>query len=85
MKNETKATNITVLVEVLNSLKPYNFNWDISDIICCFLNLDAFDWLSSEDYKSAMDLFKYYGGSINPFIFFKNYFLQKNSKFPQPL
>ena len=65
LQKEAKVTNVIVLVEVLNSLKPNNFNGDINDIIFCLLNLDIFDWLSAEDYKSAMDLFKYYGGSIN--------------------
>ena len=64
-ETETKATNITVLVEVLNSLKPNNFNGDIREIIFQLLNLDTFDWLTAEDYNSAMDLFNYYGGSVN--------------------
>ncbi|WP_405269806.1 type II toxin-antitoxin system VapC family toxin [Methanobrevibacter sp.] len=65
LQKEAIVTNIIVLVEVLNSLKPNNFNGNINDIIFCLLNLDIFDWLSDEDYKSAMELFKYYGGSIN--------------------
>ena len=65
LQKEAKVTNVIVLVEVLNSLKPNNFNGDINDIIFYLLNLDIFDWLSTEDYKSAMELFKYYGGSIN--------------------
>ena len=29
------------------------------------LNLDIFDWLSVEDYKSAAEKFKCYNGSVN--------------------
>ena len=65
LETETKATNITVLVEVLNSLKPNNFNGDIREIIFQLLNLDTFDWLTAEDYNSAMEVFNYYGGSVN--------------------
>ena len=65
LQKEAKVTNITVLVEVLNSLKPNNFNGDIKEIIFHLLNLDTFDWLSAEDYKSSMELFRYYGGSVN--------------------
>ena len=31
--NETKITNITVLVEVLNSINSYNFHGDINELI----------------------------------------------------
>jgi predicted nucleic acid-binding protein len=64
LKNETKVINITVLVEVLNALKKNNFQGSINDIINQLLNLDIFDWLSVEDYKSAAE-FKYYNGSVN--------------------
>ena len=33
LQKEAKVTNVIVLVEVLNSLKPNNFNGDINDII----------------------------------------------------
>ena len=62
--NETKAINITVLVEVLNSLKKNNYQGNVDKIIhdC---NLDVFDWLTLEDYKAAVEKFKFYGGAIN--------------------
>lgn len=65
LKNESKATNITVLVEVLNSLKPYNFIGDVDEVIRQLINLDVFDFLSSEDYQKAMELCKFYNFSIN--------------------
>jgi hypothetical protein len=65
LKSETKATNITVLVEVLNSIKFNNFDGNINEIIHQLLHLDIFDYLTAEDYKKAMDLFKYYNFSIN--------------------
>lgn len=65
LEKEAKVTNITVLVEVLNSIKPNNFKGNIREIIFHLLNLDEFDGLSADDYKSAMVLFRYYGGSVN--------------------
>ncbi len=44
-----KATNIPVLVEVLNSLKQYNFMGDVNEIISQFVNLDVFGFLSVGD------------------------------------
>ena len=60
LKNETKVINITVFVEVLNALKKNNFQGSINDIINQLFNLDIFDWLSAEDYKSAAEKFRYY-------------------------
>ena len=51
LQNETKATNITVLVEVLNSLKANNFNGNFDAILSELVNLDIFDYLSVEDYQ----------------------------------
>lgn len=65
LDNETKATNITVLVEVLNSLKRNNFNGNVKDIVNQLLNVHVFDFLSRDDYKKAMDLFRFYNHSIN--------------------
>ena len=65
LKNDAKATNITVLVEVLNSLKENNFNGSFDVIIQKLVNLDIFDYLSIEDYHKAMDLCKFYNFSIN--------------------
>lgn len=63
--NETKATNITVLVEVLNSLKVNNFYGDFDEIIHELLDMDVFDYLSAEDYRKAIDLQRFYNFSIN--------------------
>ena len=65
LKNETKATNITVLVEVLNSLKANNFKGSFDGIVKELVNLDIFDYLSVEDYQKAMELCKFYNFSIN--------------------
>ena len=65
LAKEAKATNITVLVEVLNSLKVNNFNGNFDAIIAKLVNLDVFDYLSVEDYQKAMDLCKFYNFSIN--------------------
>lgn len=65
LDKEAKATNITVLVEVLNSLKRNNFSGNFKDIVAELLNVQVFDFLSEEDYKNAMDLFRFYNHSIN--------------------
>ena len=65
LKNEEKATNITVLVEVLNSITPTNFQGDLNVLISKFLNLQIFDWLSEEDYRAAMVKFRHFGGAVN--------------------
>ncbi|MBR6993841.1 type II toxin-antitoxin system VapC family toxin [Methanobrevibacter sp.] len=65
LENESKATNITVLVEVLNSLTNYNFFGNIDDLLSYLFNFEILDCLTSHDYNSAMLLFKYYNGSIN--------------------
>ena len=65
LENEAKATNIIVLVEVLNSLNRYNFFGDVGEVISSIVNLTVFDCLTAEDYKAAMDLFWYYDGAIN--------------------
>ena len=65
LEKETKATNITVLVEVLNSLKLNNFNGSFEGILHELLHLGVFDYLSIEDYRKAMRLYKFYNFSIN--------------------
>jgi hypothetical protein len=62
LESESKATNITVLVEVLNSLNRYNFFGDIGQLISSIVNLNIFDCLSAEDYREATVLYRYYGG-----------------------
>ena len=63
--NETKVINVTVIVEVLNTLKRNNYKGSIEDIIGELCNVDIVDWLTKEDYKLALDKFKFYNGSIN--------------------
>lgn len=65
LNHETKATNITVLVEVLNSITPTNFQGNVEEVIDKLINLQVFDWLTPEDYRKAMEKFKFYNGSIN--------------------
>ena len=42
LKSEAKVTNITVLLEVLNSISPYNFFGDVTDLRNYLLNLQVF-------------------------------------------
>ena len=65
LKNETKATNITVLVEVLNSINQNNFQGSIEDLINHLLDFQVFDFLTVSDYESARVLFNYYNRSID--------------------
>ena len=65
LRNETKVINITVIVEVLNSLRKNNYKGNIEDIIGELCNVDILDLLSKDDYKKAMEKFRFYDGSIN--------------------
>lgn len=65
LKNETKVINITVVVEVLNALKKNNFRGNIKEIIIELCKVDILDWLTKEDYRLAMEKFRFYNGSIN--------------------
>ena len=65
LENEAKVINLTVLVEVLNSIKKTNYDEDMDDLLDCLLNLDVFDYLDITDYRDAMRWFKYFDKSIN--------------------
>ena len=65
LETEAKITNITVLVEVLNSISPYNFFGDVVELKDYLLNLHDFDFLTDEDYDAAFELFNHYNRSIN--------------------
>ena len=65
LKHEAKMTNITVLVEVLNSLNKYNFQGDVEELVKYLLSCRILHFLTFEDYQIAINLFKYYNGSIN--------------------
>ena len=65
LERETKVTNITVLVEVLNSVNKYNFFGNLDDLRNNLLCLNIFDFLTANDYQNAFGLFKYYNKSIN--------------------
>ena len=65
LKSETKAINITVFVEVLNSLRQNNYQGSFEEIVQELCNIDIFDWLTAEDYRAALEKFRFYNGSIN--------------------
>ena len=65
LKNETKAINLTVLIEVLNAVKKRNFDKDIDELYSSLLEMDIFDLLIIEDYDKSMELFNHYDRSIN--------------------
>ena len=65
LEKEAKITNITVLIEVLNSISPYNFFGDVVELKDYLLNLHDFDFLTDEDYEEAFELFNHYNRSIN--------------------
>lgn len=65
LENETKVTNVTVLIEVLNSIDKYNFLGDLDDLKHQILSLNIFDFLTDEDYEKSFELFKFYNKSIN--------------------
>lgn len=65
LEKETKVTNITVLLEVLNSVDKYTFFGDSDDLKNQLLNLNIFDFLTDEDYERAFELFKFYNRSLN--------------------
>ena len=65
LEHETKVTNVTVLVEVLNSINRYNFFGDIDALMNQLVNLNIFDYLTMHDYEKSLGLFNHYGRSIN--------------------
>lgn len=46
LEHETKITNITVLLEVLNSVNHYNFFGDVNELRKNLLNIGIFDYLT---------------------------------------
>lgn len=65
LKHETKVINTTVFLEVLNAVKVNNYDNDINILLNCLVELDIFDFLTMDDYRSSMLWFNYYGKSIN--------------------
>ena len=65
LKHDAKVINLTVLIEVLNSVRKNNYEKDIEKLLECLLDMDVFDFLDISDYEDAMELFKYYDRSIN--------------------
>lgn len=65
LKNETKAINVTVLLEALNAVRKNNYQDDVDDLLDCLINFDIFDILLVPDYEQSLKWFKYYGKTIN--------------------
>ena len=65
LETEAKITNITVLIEVFNSISPYNFFGDVNELKNYLLNIYDFDFLTEEDYERAFEFFNYYNRSVN--------------------
>ncbi|WP_296873113.1 type II toxin-antitoxin system VapC family toxin [uncultured Methanobrevibacter sp.] len=65
LEKEAKITNITVLIEVFNSISPYNFFGDVNELKNYLLNIYDFDFLTEEDYERAFEFFNYYNRSVN--------------------
>lgn len=65
LNEESKAINSIVIVEVLNALKKNNYRGDIKNIIKELCSVDVVDWLTKQDYKKALDKFRFYNGNIN--------------------
>ena len=40
LKNETKAINVTVLLEALNAVRKNNYQDDVDDLLDCLINFD---------------------------------------------
>lgn len=60
-----KAINSIVLNEVLNKLKKSYYNEKREQIISFLLNMDKIIFVSENDYKKAIKLYKKYDYSIN--------------------
>ena len=65
LEHETKVTNITVLLEVFNSVNHYNFFGDVNELRKSLVGMNVFDYLTSDDYSDALELFKYFDWTIN--------------------
>ena len=65
LEKESKAINLTVVVELLNFLNHRNYNKNVDQLLDCLMNLDSFDFLTMNDYCQSFDIYKFYGRRIN--------------------
>lgn len=64
IEHEKKIINNTVFNEVLNSLTATNSEYNLDSLTDLLLSYQI-DFLTSDDYVDAVDLFKYYNHTIN--------------------
>ncbi len=62
--NETKIINNTILMEILNSIKPHH-QLDSTKILNILLNVGEVPFLTKEKYTVAEKMFKYYNYALN--------------------
>ncbi len=62
--NETKIINNTILMEILNSIKPHH-QLDSTKILNILLNVGEVHFLTKEEYIVAEKMFKYYNYALN--------------------
>lgn len=61
---ETKIINNTILMEILNSIKP-NYQIDSTKILNILLNMGEVHCLTEEEYIATEKMFKYYNYALN--------------------
>lgn len=62
--HETKIINNTILMEILNSIKPHH-QMDSTEILNILLNVGEVHFLTEEEYVVAEKMFKYYNYALN--------------------
>lgn len=62
--HETKIINNTILMEILNSIKPH-YQLDSTKILNILLNVGEVHYLTEEEYVITEKMFKYYNYAIN--------------------
>ena len=62
--HESKIINNTIIMEVLNSIRPHH-QFDSTKILNLLLGVDEVHYLTHEEHISAEKMFKYYNYAIN--------------------